>query len=408
MAAKKKTGLGRGLDALIAPTENTTQKTTKSSASKASSKTPSGAKSSAGKTASAAKASAGKTSSTTKSGSKAAANKTSKAKKQDTEPRVVEKIVEVPVEKIVEKVVEVPVEKIVEKKVEVPVEKIVEKRVEVPVEKIVEKIVEVPAAGEATIYLNLDEIEPRKDQPRKIFDDDKLSELADSIAEHGVIQPLIVVKEDDYYSIIAGERRWRAARIAGLSEVPVIIKDYSPREAVEVALIENIQREDLNPIEEAQAYKRLIDEYGLTQEEAAAKVSKSRAAVANSMRLLGLDERVQQMLMDDMISSGHGRALLAVKNPEEQYLLAMRIFDDKLSVRDIERIIRNMDKPAVKRWKPDSSTQAVYNDITERLASKLGSKVNIIPKNDKRGKLEIDYYSADELDRIVTLLDSLR
>ena len=207
-------------------------------------------------------------------------------------------------EKIIEKRVEVPVEKIVEKRVEVPVEKIVEKRVEVPVEKIVEKRVEVPV----NIYLKIDEIEPNHLQPRRNFDVDALHELADSIKQVGIIQPIVVQKKDEFYEIIAGERRWRAARIAGLKEVPVIIKDYAPMESVEIALIENIQREDLNPIEEALAYQRLIEEFGLKQDEAAEKVSKSRTAVTNALRLLKLDDRVKQMIIDDMIYRGHARA----------------------------------------------------------------------------------------------------
>ncbi len=200
-------------------------------------------------------------------------------------------------------------EKIIEKRVEVPVEKIVEKRVEVPVE-IVEKRVEVPV----NIYLKIDEIEPNHLQPRRNFDVDALHELADSIKQVGIIQPIVVQKKDEFYEIIAGERRWRAARIAGLKEVPVIIKDYAPMETVEIALIENIQREDLNPIEEALAYQRLIEEFGLKQDEAAEKVSKSRTAVTNALRLLKLDDRVKQMIIDDMICQrSRSRALLSME-----------------------------------------------------------------------------------------------
>ena len=265
-------------------------------------------------------------------------------KEKNTEPvivekpveKIVEKIVEKPVEKIVEKIVEKPVEKIVEKIVEKPVEKIVEKIIEKPVEVIVEKPVEkiVEKIVEKTVEstLSLDEIEPNRSQPRKKFDEDALQELAESIKQFGLIQPIVVKNNGSYYEIVAGERRWRASRIAGLKEVPVIIKEYDAQESVEIAIVENLQREDLNAIEEALAYKRLIDEFGLKQDEAAQRVSKSRTAVTNSLRLLKLDERVQQMIIDDMISGGHARALLAIEDAEEQYVMAMFIFDHKMSL----------------------------------------------------------------------------
>lgn len=213
-----------------------------------------------------------------------------------------------------------------------------EKTNEVIVEKIIEKVVEKP--GE--IKVKIDEIEPNRQQPRQHFDEDSLLELADSIKQFGVIQPLILQKNGDFYSIIAGERRWRASRLAGLKEVPAIIKDYSPEETMAIALIENIQREDLNPIEEATAYQRLIEEFGLKQDEAAEKVSKSRTAITNSMRLLKLDDRVKQMIIDDMISSGHGRALLSIEDNELQYITAMQIFDNKMSVRETEKLVKSI------------------------------------------------------------------
>ena len=255
------------------------------------------------------------------------------------------------------------------------------------------------------LMIKIDEIEPNKNQPRKDFNDESLNELADSIKTHGVIQPLVVVKEDDHYKIIAGERRWRAARIAGLKEIPVIIKDYTPQEAIEIALIENIQREDLNPIEEAEAFQRLIDEYGLKQEEAADRVSKSRTAVTNSLRLLKLDSRVKQMVTDEMISSGHGRALLAIEDSDLQYELAMRIFDNKMSVRETERMIKNLLSPKPER-KPviDPITAVAYHEVEEKMTTFIGSKVSINPRSKKKGKIEIEYYSQEDLERIINLI----
>ena len=330
--------------------------------------------------------------------------------------KIVEKRVEVPVEKIVEKRVEVPVEKIVEKRVEVPVEKIVEvpvekiveKRVEVPVEKVVEKIVEVPSDG-ATL-VKIDEIEPNRTQPRKMFNDDALQELADSIKQFGIIQPLVLQKNNDFYEIIAGERRWRAARLAGLSEVPAIIKEYSNEEVVEIALIENIQREDLNPIEEAMAYQRLIEEFGLKQDECAEKVSKSRTAITNSLRLLKLDDRVKQMVIEDMISSGHARALLGLNKPETQYTVAMQIFDNKMSVRETEKLVKmlNQNKPEKKPKGIPLETQLACKEIEEKIKSIVGTKVSIKHKENNKGKIEIEYYSMDDFDRIVEMLESMK
>ena len=258
--------------------------------------------------------------------------------------------------------------------------------------------------------LNINRIEPNKNQPRKEFNEDALQELADSIKQFGVIEPLVVVKRKGYYELIAGERRWRAARLAGLKEVPVVIKDYDDQQIVEIALIENLQREDLNPIEEAIAFQKLIDEYGLKQEEAAEKVSKSRTAVTNSLRLLKLDNRVKQMIVDEMISSGHGRALLAITDPELQYTLAMKIFDNKLSVRETERLIKNMlaDKKNKKAAGIDPQTAIIYHQLEDKIKSIIGTKVQINAKSNKKGRIEIEYYSEEDLERIVSLLETIK
>ena len=252
--------------------------------------------------------------------------------------------------------------------------------------------------------VKITKVEPNREQPRKNFDEDALLELSESIKQFGLLQPILVQDRKDYYEIIAGERRWRAAKLAGLKEVPVIIKNLTEQEIVEIALIENIQREDLNPIEEALAYKKLLEEFNLKQDEVAERVSKSRTAVTNSMRLLKLSDEVQRMVIDEMISTGHARALLAVTDPEQQYLLAQRILDEKLSVREIEKIVKNMGKPAkVKKDKNiDENLQVIYQDISEKLKVKLGTKVNLVPKENGSGKIEIEFYSHDELDRILS------
>lgn len=256
----------------------------------------------------------------------------------------------------------------------------------------------------------INEIEPNKKQPRKHFDEDSLQELADSIKQHGVIQPLIVQKKDKYFEIIAGERRWRAAKLAGLKMVPVIIKNYSSQEIVEIALIENIQREDLNPIEEALAYQNLIKEFNLKQDEVAEKVSKSRTAITNTMRLLKLDSRVQQMLIDDMISGGHARALLAIEDEELQYQVAMRVFDGKLSVRETEKLVKKIIKEAeVVKEEIAISTEniAVYKDLEEKIKKIMGTKVSIKRKDNNNGRIEIEYYSVEELERILELFETI-
>ncbi|SHL82896.1 chromosome partitioning protein, ParB family [Anaerocolumna jejuensis DSM 15929] len=256
----------------------------------------------------------------------------------------------------------------------------------------------------------INEIEPNKKQPRKHFDEDSLQELADSIKQHGVIQPLIVQKKDKYFEIIAGERRWRAAKLAGLKMVPVIVKNYSSQEIVEIALIENIQREDLNPIEEALAYQNLIKEFNLKQDEVAEKVSKSRTAITNTMRLLKLDSRVQQMLIDDMISGGHARALLAIEDEELQYQVAMRVFDGKLSVRETEKLVKKIIKEAeVAKEEVAISTEnlAVYKDLEEKIKKIMGTKVSIKRKDNDNGRIEIEYYSVEELERILELFETI-
>lgn len=257
--------------------------------------------------------------------------------------------------------------------------------------------------GPETI-VKITKVEPNREQPRKYFDEDALQELADSIKQFGLLQPILVQDRKDYYEIIAGERRWRAAKLAGLKEVPVIIRNYTEQEIVEISLIENIQREDLNPIEEAQAYKRLLTEFNLKQDEVAERVSKSRTAVTNSIRLLKLSEEVQQMVIDDMISTGHARALLAIENPEEQYTLAQKIFDEKLSVRDVEKLVKNLHKPAKPKKLDDKTLQTIYLDLEERLKQKLGTKVAITSKGGGAGKIEIEFYNHEDLDRLLDMI----
>ena len=274
----------------------------------------------------------------------------------------------------------------------------------------------VPEVAETTsdvsreTLLNINKVEPNPNQPRKRFNEDKLQELADSIKVHGIIQPLVVQKENDRYIIIAGERRWRAARLAGVKEVPVVIRDFTEQELYEVALIENIQRQDLDPIEEANAYSNLIKEHHLTQDEVAERVSKSRVAITNSLRLLKLDQRVQQMVIDELLTGGHARALISIEDPEEQYNLANRIFDEKLSVRETEKLVKKILHPkAVVEEEPvDEATEAIYRDLEENLKTIIGSKVKITRKPGGKGNIEIEYYSTDELDRIIDLLRSVR
>lgn len=251
--------------------------------------------------------------------------------------------------------------------------------------------------------VKITKVEPNRNQPRKKFDEDSLQELSDSIKLHGVLFPILVVNRGDYYEIVAGERRWRAAKMAGLKEVPVIIRDYTEKQIAEISLIENIQRTDLNPIEEAMAYKSLIDEYNYKQDELAERVSKSRTAITNTMRLLKLGKNVQDMVIDDMISAGHARALLAVEDADEQYELAQRVMDEKLSVRDIEKIVKDKNKPK-KEKKKNEKQEALYHDIEEKLKANIGTKVTITSKGDNMGKIEIDFYNQDDLQKIMDLL----
>lgn len=270
--------------------------------------------------------------------------------------------------------------------------------------------------GEATeeikkleTLVSIAKVEPNREQPRKNFDEDTLLELAESIKQFGVLQPLLVQDRGEYYEIIAGERRWRAAKIAGVKEVPVIIKDLTEQEIVEISLIENIQREDLNPIEEAMAYKRLLTEFNLKQDEVADRVSKSRTAVTNSMRLLKLDQRVQQMVIDDMISTGHARTLLGIADSEKQYTVAQQIFDEKLNVRETEKLVKNLqkEKEETKKDSSDDTLSIIYQDLEQKLKTIMGTKVIIRQKDQDKGKIEIEYYNKEELDRIIDLFASV-
>ena len=262
-------------------------------------------------------------------------------------------------------------------------------------------VVEEPKKSEMLVKIS--KVEPNRTQPRKQFDEDALLELSESIKQFGILQPLLVSDKGDYYEIIAGERRWRAAKLAGLKEVPVIIKEF------EISLIENIQREDLNPIEEAMAYKRLIDEFKLKQDNIAERVSKSRTAVTNSLRLLKLDERVQQMLIDEMISAGHARAILAITDKDKQASVAMKIFDEKLSVRETEKLVKHIVEPPKKTQKTvNTAEDAIYESLEEKMKGIMGTRVFIHRKKNNKGKIEIEYYSRDELERIIELFESIR
>ena len=289
---------------------------------------------------------------------------------------------------------------------------------------IADKVSTKPAAKEAekkkptsehaadAVMMDIAKVEPNREQPRKKFDEDALLELAESIKQFGVLQPLLVQERDDYYEIIAGERRWRAAKMAGVKKVPVIIKKLTEQEIMEISLIENIQREDLNPIEEALAYKRLLSEFNLKQDEVAERVSKSRTAVTNAMRLLKLNEKVQQMVIDEMLTTGHARALLGIEDQEKQYTVAQKIFDEKVSVRDTEKLVKSLQNEKKKqtdvRTQIDPKLEAIYQDLEEQMKVILGTKVSINHKDSEKGKLEIEYYSQDELDRIIDLLRTIQ
>ena len=259
------------------------------------------------------------------------------------------------------------------------------------------------------MIVKISSVEPNINQPRKQFDEDALLELSESVKQYGILQPLLVSDKKDYYEIIAGERRWRAAKLAGLKEVPVIVKEFSEQELVEISLIENIQREDLNPVEEAKAYKRLIDEFNLKQDEVADRVGKSRTAVTNSMRLLKLTDKVQQMLIDEMITAGHARAILAISDNEKQETVAMKVFDEKLSVRETESLVKRMLEPpkTEKKSKFTTAEDAIYESLEEKMKSIMGTRVQIHRKKKDKGKIEIEYYSKDELERIIDLFESI-
>ena len=257
--------------------------------------------------------------------------------------------------------------------------------------------------------VKISSVEPNLNQPRRHFDEDALLELSESIKQYGVLQPLLVSDKKDYFEIIAGERRWRAAKMAGLKEVPVVVKEFTDQEIVEISLIENIQREDLNPIEEAMAYKRLMEEFHLKQDEIADRVAKSRTAVTNSMRLLKLSSKVQEMVIADMISAGHARALLGIFDEALQETTAMKVFDEKLSVRETEKLVKNLVSPAKKvKTEKNTAEDAIYESLEEKMKGIMGTKVSIQRKKNNKGKIEIEYYSRDELERIIDLFESIR
>lgn len=259
-----------------------------------------------------------------------------------------------------------------------------------------------------SMMVKISSVEPDRQQPRKKFDEDALLELSESIKQYGVLHPLLVSDKKGYYEIIAGERRWRAAKMAGLKEIPVVIKEFSAQEVVEISLIENIQREDLNPIEEALAYKRLIEEFHLKQDEIAERVSKSRTAVTNSMRLLKLAPKVQEMVVDEMISAGHARAILSISDAETQEMVALKVFDNKLSVRETEDLVRKILKPSNKKEKVSNPAEdAIYESLEEKMKGITGTRVFIHRKKNNKGKIEIEYYSREDLERIIDLFESI-
>lgn len=256
--------------------------------------------------------------------------------------------------------------------------------------------------------IKISEIDPNMGQPRKSFNEDELLELAESIKIHGVIQPIILTKRGKRYEIIAGERRWRASKLAGLTKIPAVIREYTDKEIMEVSIIENIQRQDLNPIEEALAFKNLIDEYKMKQDDLAERVSKSRSAITNALRLLKLDDKVKAMLAEGLISTGHARAILAVEDKNKQQILATRIFDEKLSVRETEKLVKQILENKESKKEEKSSEKLIYKKLEDSLKSIIGSKVSIKSKENGKGKIEIDYYSIEELDRITELLSTIK
>ena len=263
-----------------------------------------------------------------------------------------------------------------------------------------EKVVE---EEKKSILIDINSIRPNSEQPRKAFDEEKILALSESIKQYGIIQPLVLNKIDDNYIIVAGERRWRAAKKAGITEVPAVIMNLSDKEILEISLIENIQRQDLNPIEEAIAYKKLMEEFSLTQEELSTRIGKSRTAITNTMRLMNLDSRVQEYIIDGVLSEGHGRALLGIVDKELQYKMAQKVIDEKLSVRQLEAIVKQLGKTKISKEKKEEAYNPYYKDIENRFESLLGTKVNIDAKKNK-GKIEIEYYSEDDLQRIIDIL----
>ncbi len=269
-------------------------------------------------------------------------------------------------------------------------------------DKIIEDVAKKEGNTEEVVDINY--VTPNRDQPRKSFDKEKLEELAESIKIHGIVEPILVQDRKDHYEIVAGERRWRAAKLAGLKKVPVFVRNYTERQIKEISLIENIQREDLNPIEEALAYKDLMNEYSLTQEEVASRVSKNRSTITNSLRLLKLGKKVQNMLINKSISEGHARALIGIEDEKKQLEIAEKIVKNKLSVRDVEKLVKESDKPSKPKKELSEDLEIFYKDIAEKMKQKLGTKVTINAKEDGSGKIEIEFYSNDDLDRIKFLL----
>ena len=264
-----------------------------------------------------------------------------------------------------------------------------------------------PTGTEKIVEMKINDIEPNINQPRKNFDDDKIDDLAASIIEHGVLQPIIVTKKDNYYQIIAGERRWRASKKAGLKTIPAIVREYDEKKIREVALIENIQRQDLNALETAKAIKELMEEHSLTQEEIAKTLGKSRSAIANTLRILNLDERVQEMIEEGKISEGHARSLASITNPQKQYQFALDIINLDLSVRDTEEMMKEEKSKAKtkKKKKETSKLDVIYKDIENRLKQALGTKVTFKPVTKSKGKITIEYFSSEELERILEILE---
>ncbi|MBR1524331.1 MAG: ParB/RepB/Spo0J family partition protein [Lachnospiraceae bacterium] len=254
---------------------------------------------------------------------------------------------------------------------------------------------------DAVIEININQVEPDRDQPRKTFNEDELNDLADSIRAHGIFQPLLVQKKDDYYEIVAGERRWRAAKIAELKEVPCIVREFTEQEKVTIQLIENIQREDLNPIDEALAYRRLIDEFHMKQDEVAESVGKNRTTITNSMRLLNLADEIQEMLVDERLTPGHARALLSISNKEEQIKVANQVFDEQMTVRETEKFVKSLGKPKRPKKLTPEALQLIYRQLEDRMREKIGAKVSIKASDEKKGRIEIEYFSQDELEEIV-------